>query len=241
MRRQFMMLTAILAAAGLAACGPKAGESTKEPVSVEGTADYTTGETEGETPDITGEADESGEAKESGGTDESSGAGGNGGHSDAGGALQASDQTLVEIHEAVMKAYGERYIPSMPYYDTDMEEMFGVKKDWYDEFIAEGPMISVHVETFIAVKAKPGKASEVKKALETFRTNQIETSMQYPMNMPKLEASQVLEHGDYVFFVMLGSASQDAESEDAALESAKQDNQIAVDVIENYFKENQPA
>ena len=29
--------------------------------------------------------------------------------------------------------------------------------------------------------------------------------MQYPMNVSKIQASQVVRHGDYVFFVMLRS------------------------------------
>ena len=61
---------------------------------------------------------------------------------------------------------------------------------------------------------------------------------QYPMNMTKLEASQVITHGDYVFFVMLGGADMEAEEQgaDAALKSAKENNQIAVDVIAGFFK-----
>lgn len=65
-------------------------------------------------------------------------------------------------------------------------------------------MISVHVETFVGIKAKEGKAGDVAKELEAYRKKQIEEAVQYPMNMTKLEASQVITHGDYVFFVMLG-------------------------------------
>ena len=32
--------------------------------------------------------------------------------------------------------------------------MFGISEDLYEESIAEGPMISVHVDTFLAFKAK---------------------------------------------------------------------------------------
>ena len=58
------------------------------------------------------------------------------------------------------------------------------------------------------------------------------------LNMTKLEASQVITHGDYVFFVMLGGADMEAEEQgaDAALKSAKENNQIAVDVIAGFFK-----
>ena len=88
------------------------------------------------------------------------------------------------------------------------------------------------------IKAKEGKAGDVAKELEAYRKKQIEEAVQYPMNMTKLEASQVITHGDYVFFVMLGGADMEAEEQgaDAALKSAKENNQIAVDVIAGFFK-----
>ena len=158
---------------------------------------------------------------------------------DAAGDLEAvTDEKLTQIHDAVKEVYGDAYIPSMPYDAAALEEVFGVKPDLCDAFIAEGPMISVHVETFIGIKAKEGKAAEIAKALTGYRDSQIQSAVQYPMNMVKLEASQVIEKGDYVFFVMLGSADESAEevSEEAALESAKADNQKAVDVIDGFFK-----
>lgn len=145
--------------------------------------------------------------------------------------------SLDEIHAAVKEAYGENYIPSAPFDEQGMKELFGVNSDLYDSFIAEGPMISVHVETFVAVKAKEGKGEDVAKHLNDYRESQLNDALQYPMNLPKLEASQVVRHGDYVFFVMLGSPSMEAEEkgEDAALESAKENNQIAIDIINGFF------
>ena len=57
------------------------------------------------------------------------------------------------------------------------------------------------------------------------------------MNMVKAEASQVVIHGDYVFFVMLGAADMESEEkgEKEALDSAKQNNQIGIDAIASIF------
>lgn len=150
---------------------------------------------------------------------------------------KTADQTLTDIHNALKKAYGVQYIPSQVYGAEDLNEMFGVKKDWYDAALAEGPTYSTNVETFIGIKAKPGKAGEVKTALESYRTNAL-NGMQYPMNMPTVEASQVIQNGDYVFYVMLGSAPMDAQEQgdQAALDAAKKANQIGIDIINNYFK-----
>ena len=149
----------------------------------------------------------------------------------------AKEISLDEIHAAVKEAYGENYIPSAAFDEQGMKELFGINSDLYDSFIAEGPMISVHVDTFVAVKAKEGKGEEVAQHLNDYRDSQLNGAMQYPMNLPKIEASQVVRHGDYVFFVMLGTPSEEAEAqgEEAALESAKENTQIAIDIIDGYF------
>ena len=149
----------------------------------------------------------------------------------------AKEISLDEIHAAVKEAYGENYIPSAAFDEQGMKELFGINSDLYDSFIAEGPMISVHVDTFVAVKAKEGKGEEVAQHLNDYRDSQLNGAMQDPMNLPKIEASQVVRHGDYVFFVMLGTPSEEAEvqGEEAALESAKENTQIAIDIIDGFF------
>ncbi len=150
----------------------------------------------------------------------------------------AKEISLDEIHTAVKEAYGENYIPSAPFDEQGMKDLFGINSDLYDSFIAEGPMISVHVDTFVAVKAKEGKGEEVEQHLKDYRDSQLNDAVQYPMNLPKIEASEVVRHGDYVFFVMLGTPSAEAEAqgEEAALESAKENNRIAIDMINGFFE-----
>ncbi len=146
---------------------------------------------------------------------------------------------LEELVGQVQEAYGEEYIPSMDY-DTDtLETVFGLKPDLYEEIIAQGPMITINIDTFIALKAKPGQGEAAAQVLTDYRQDQIDNSLQYPMNLPKLNASEVIRHGDYVFFVMLGTPTMEAldEGQEAALESAKERNQIAVDVINQAFEQ----
>ena len=99
-------------------------------------------------------------------------------------------------------------------------------------------MISTFVETFIGAKAKEGKGDEVETALNAYRDRLVNDTMQYPMNIAKIQASQVIRHGDYVFFVMLGAPTDAAmeEGDEAALKSASENNQIAIDIIDGYFK-----
>lgn len=150
----------------------------------------------------------------------------------------AKEIDLDEIHTAVKEAYGDAYIPSMPFDGQMLDQMMGVTEDMYESFIAEGPMISAHVDTFVAVKAKEGKGDEVKAALDSYRENLISNTMQYPMNLPKIQASEVYQNGDYVFFVMLGTPTMESEEqgEEAALKSAQENNKIGMDVIAGFFQ-----
>ena len=119
-----------------------------------------------------------------------------------------------------------------------LSDIIGLSPDLYESYVAEMPMISTFVETFIGVKAKEGKGEEAEKALNAYRDQLVNDTRQYPMNVAKIQASQVIRHGDYVFFVMLGAPSDEAmeEGDEEALKSAAENNQIAVDIIDGYFK-----
>lgn len=236
MRKNRYILAAVMMGLAVTACAPgtdggaQTGAET-EAVSGQETPEMPPEETDGMTDapeETSGTAENAGSETEKGDT-ETEAAG-------AAGSEAEKDEKLNQIHEAVKAAYQDTYIPSMPIDATALSEVFGVKEELCDAFIAEGPMISVHVETFIGIKAKEGKGEEVARALTEYRDSQLKSSMQYPMNIVKLEASQVVEKGDYVFFIMLGSADDGADSEEAALESAKKNNQKAIDVIDGFFQ-----
>lgn len=142
---------------------------------------------------------------------------------------------LEDIYTAVKEAYGEDYIPSMAFDSQGMKDVFGISSDLYESFIAEGPMMSAHVDQFVAVEAKEGKGEEVETLLKDYQDYLMNDSMQYPMNLAKIQASSVIRHGDYVFFLMLGAYDDSAEDEEAALEAAKAANQIGIDVVNGFF------
>ena len=215
MKKKTNVLAAVLAALSLSACAPASESGEQATADMEESAQQDTTEAP-ETEEDTQDSEEAGSSQ-----------------------AEASDEKLNEIYAAVKEAYGERYIPSMELDSEMLENIYGISRDWYEACIAEGPMISAHVETFMGFKAVSGHEEDIAAALYDYRDQQLTDGMQYPMNLPKLEASQVLEEDGYVFFVMLGSADTEAEEqgEEAALESAKANNQIGVDVIEGFFAE----
>lgn len=155
-------------------------------------------------------------------------------------ASQEAEPTLEELHTAVKNAYGDNYLPSMSLDATAMTEQVGLTMDNVEEFIAEGPMISAHVDTFIAIKAKEGKGADVETELNAYRDYLVSESLQYPGNMAKVNASRVFRHGDYVFFIMLGAMNDAAETDEEAATFAEEQTQIAVDAIEAVFNGEEP-
>ena len=161
----------------------------------------------------------------------------------SGGAGGSSEQAkldsffLEKAHEAVKEAFGEDYLPSMVIESQMIADIYGVSLDDVDAMIAEGPMMSVHVDTFIGIRAKEGKGESVAKALEAYRKTLVENSLQYPMNMAKVNASTVYTVGDHVFFLMLGKMNDGgSQTEEQALEYEKAQVQIAIDAIEELLK-----
>lgn len=150
---------------------------------------------------------------------------------------EEQQEVLNGIHTAVKEAYGENYIPSQAFDEITLKEVYGLSSDMYDAIIAEGPMISMHVDTFIAVHPTEGNFDNVVAALEGYRDVLVEDTMQYPMNQIKIQASKVETIGDYVFFIMLGYGDDTLENEDEILASFEEQNDIAIDAIKNVIGE----
>ena len=143
-------------------------------------------------------------------------------------------ETLAKVTKAVKKAYGDNYLPNMEYDSLYLKEIIGLDSSTYDAVVAEGPMMSAQVDTFIAVHAKSGKKTEVEKALKAYQSYLINDSFQYPMNLPKVNASKVVTVGDYVFFVMLGKINSDLDADEGKLLTYyEKQNDIGIHAIEN--------
>lgn len=146
----------------------------------------------------------------------------------------SSTVALSTVLDAVKNAYGENYLPSMDLTAEDLKTRFGLNADDYTEAIGQVAMMSTQVDTFVAVHAKESKAENVVSALNAYRDDLVNNSMQYPMNIPKVNASKVYQKGDYVFFIMLGAfAPDDLLADDpAAVTFHEEQNQIAIDAID---------
>ncbi|OLS02333.1 DUF4358 domain-containing protein [Tissierella creatinophila] len=147
------------------------------------------------------------------------------------------DVDIKAIHAKVKEELGEDYLPDTSLSLEELSDLTKVDKENVEEFIAEVPMMNVHVDTFIAIKTKDGKGEEVEKTLEEYRQYLNEESMQYPMNIAKVKSAKVVRHGDYVFFIMIGKMNEIEDQESAeALEFSEAEVKRVENIINEFFK-----
>ncbi|HHT97744.1 MAG TPA: DUF4358 domain-containing protein [Clostridiales bacterium] len=148
-----------------------------------------------------------------------------------------NQEKLNAIKKLVVEAYGENYIAgAMEMDDSMLKELYGIDSSWYDAKIAEMPMMSVHVDTFIALHPTEGNGDKIKTALEAYKEMLVNDSMQYPMNIAKVNAATIVEEDGNYYFIMLGNNDVEEENEEKRLEIFKEENEKAIKVIKEFAK-----
>ena len=73
--------------------------------------------------------------------------------------------------------------------------------------------------------------ADVEKALTDYREYLLNDTMQYPMNISKIQSSRIETFGNYVCFVQLGAETP--EDEEEAILHCQEENEKAIDAIRN--------
>lgn len=149
--------------------------------------------------------------------------------------------TMEDIKAALVEALGEDYWPNTEIPADFLKDIYGISEDMYEEYYAEMPMISTNADTVIIVKAKEDQVTAVEDALNAYREVMVNDTMQYPMNVGKIQASRIETFGQYVCFVQLGADTMEASEtgDEAVIEQCQQANELALEVIENTLVKNQ--
>lgn len=142
-------------------------------------------------------------------------------------------KALQSAKKAVAKALGDNYWPDSEIPEEMLNETYGVSADLYDAYLGEAPMISVNVDTLLIIHAKDGKVEEVENALNAYRDHLVNDTMQYPMNLGKIQASRIERVGDYVCFVQLGAdtSSVEDQGDEAVITYCQEQNELALEAI----------
>lgn len=141
-----------------------------------------------------------------------------------------SAQTLVE---AVASDLGDEYWADMDLAPEFLDDWYGISDEMYEEYYGQSPMISANVDTLIVVKAKDDYLDDVQNAFDTYREAMVQDSLQYPSNIPKIQASRIETFGNYVCFVQLGGSMNDEQDdEESMIQACQEMNEQALSVIE---------
>lgn len=142
-------------------------------------------------------------------------------------------EEMTAVRDAVAEALGENYWPNSQITSEMLEGTFGITSDLYEDYMGEMPMISTNVDTLLIIKAKSDKVDEVEEALNAYRDKLVNDTMQYPMNIGKIQASRIERIGDYVCFVQLGADTTHAleSGDEAVITHCQEQNELAIEVI----------
>lgn len=146
-----------------------------------------------------------------------------------------SAQSLVE---AVASELSDEYWADAELSPEFLDDWYGISEEMYEDFYGQTPMISANVDSLIVVKASGEHLEDVQNALDTYREAMVQDTFQYPVNIPKLQASRIATYGRYVCFVQLGGSMEGIEDDyEAAIEACRKMNERALSVIEGKLTE----
>lgn len=123
---------------------------------------------------------------------------------------ESSNTKALDVQmKAAVEKIGEENAATMELTKDDMIAKFGLNSEDVEDAKANIAMMSTQIDTILVVRAKDGKAADVKKAMDTYRQTMVDDTLQYPMNIPLIQGSIVKENGNDIYFIMLGVYSDE--------------------------------
>lgn len=141
-------------------------------------------------------------------------------------------EEMSAIRQAVVDVMGENYWPDTQF-PPEYLEGYGLTGDMYTDFFGESPMIGTNVDTLIVIKASEGQIDAVEEVLNSYRETLVNDTMQYPMNLGKIQASRIEVIGDYACFVQLGADVTDLmdAGDEEVIRHCQEQNELALEAI----------
>ncbi|MCI9218801.1 MAG: DUF4358 domain-containing protein [Lachnospiraceae bacterium] len=230
-KKTIALLCAALLAVSATACGGNGKDGSADAESSTGQESGGESSEESVPSESMGTPSESMETSSESAETPSDGAGAEGDGTD--GIEEGWSQEMEQLKAAAVEAAEGGYWPDMALPPDMLEMSFGITSDMYDDYMAEMPMMSAHVDTLLIVKAKEDKLETVQEIVEDYREAKVNDTMQYPMNLGKIQASQVETIGNYVVFVMLGGDTTDVEEQgdEAVVKTCQERNGKVIEAI----------
>lgn len=203
MKKTAALLMAGLVAAGLTGCGRRTGGGASTTVSGGSTPRPTASATARPSPTPSGSSAASGAEN---GEDGPASSGTVNTYENAGenNTMMAG---LTAFRDTLSELYGDMYYPDTELTKDEIAEEIGLDSSLYEEIYAENTAGKAHPDTFIAVRVKDGKAGEVRKKLRDYKQKLLDDS-DFAANADKVNAAEIVEAGDYMFFILAGDVEQ---------------------------------
>lgn len=153
-------------------------------------------------------------------------------------AEEGISEEMSAVRQAVVDALGENYWPNT-LIPVDLLEDHGLTDDMYVDFWGEMPMIGTNVDMIIVIRAAEGQIDAVEKVLNSYREEKISDTMQYPMNVGKIQASRVEVMGDWACFVQLGADVMDLMDvgDEEVIRHCQEQNEMALEAIQRVIQQ----
>lgn len=220
MKKLLVFLTVGMLAVGMVACGNKDDNQSQ--------GSEQTGESLAQGGEQTGESPAQGDGQSGSGVEDTANEGDNVNID----AMGSWSEEMQAVKQAVVDTLGDNYWPDTPIVPEMLEGTYGITADMYEDYMAESPMISANVDTLILIKAKEDTVEAVEEALNAYREGLVNDTMQYPMNIGKIQASRIERIGNYVCFVQLGGDTDTDASDEEVIAHCQEQNELAIAVIE---------
>lgn len=149
------------------------------------------------------------------------------------------DVPIETIHNNIKQAYGADYMPNTEMPEDMLKSEFNLNMSLIEsDFVAEMPMIGTHPDRLIIVKAvDDNSAAAVEEAFYKTKESKISDTMQYPMNVAKINSAQVVRKGNYVAFILLGAIDEREDVSDSDAKTfAEEQTQKGVNAFNKSFE-----
>ena len=153
--------------------------------------------------------------------------------------LSMATPEINSVFEAVSNAYGEDFYANSRRDETFLMGKIGVNMDDVESFFCNTATDTKHPDIFVGVKAKDSSAADnVETAFKDYRESLVNGfKTDTSVNSHKVNSSEVIRHGNYVFLVMLGRTDDTITDVNDAMTFAKDQVKIAVDKIAEFFEQ----
>lgn len=142
---------------------------------------------------------------------------------------------LINMYNKIIENYDETYDFVFCGEDIGDDELgfnMGIKPDMYKTYFCKKSIDKFTSSIYLAVCAEDGKVEEVKKQLYKYKDKLTIEFESVPSEIERIQSADIIQHGDYVYFILLGKIDKTASAEQVR-DQQKLNNKKAVEVVSN--------